>query len=323
MELFDVFAFLALQYVSVFSIFMIAALFDRPRRRLFVAISFFCLIMLLYGGAVFLTFATHNSDLHFSELVAFVFTSIGGLAVFLLGYASVVVVGGRSSLRLAEFISRLNGSKHIVEVKEETQVNRPGLIRDASLLYIPALVFMISLALALNIHYLHTTTDVTLPSFLSSIFHDGLSAFDIFLKPPTIGSLRYSFEIIPIMVLIVAVAGVVPSIVLPYFRKFKVTSVNGAPFQRDLLLNTVGIVLGLSAVLSLVNVLYGVWMGSQPHYYSYVLPTMLGFSLHYSLGAFVGREKAEEMIKKILKTGSGERVIQGKVSIQGISGNSV
>jgi hypothetical protein len=295
---------------------MVVALFDKPRRRLIVAISFFCLIMLLYGGAVFLTFATHNNGLHLGELVAVVFTSIGGLAVFLLGYASIVVVGGKSSLRLVGFISRLNGSKQIIEVKEETQANGHGLIKDVSLLYIPALVFTISLALALDIHYLVVTADVTFPSFLSSIFHDTLSGFDILLKPPTISSLRYSFEIIPIMVFIVAIGGVVPSIVLPYFRKFKVTSVNGAPFHKDLLWNTVGIILGLSVVLSLANVLYGVWMGSQPHYYSYVLPTMLGFSLHYSLGAFVGREKAEETVKKILKTGSEDRVVRGKVSIQ-------
>ena len=210
----------------------------------------------------------------------------------------------------------MNGSRHAIEVKEETQVNNRGLIKDASLLYIPALVFIISLALALNIHYLHTTTDITFPSFLSSILQDTLNTFDIFLKPTSIGSLRYSIEIIPIMVFIVAVAGVVPSIVLPYFRKFKVTSVNAAPFHKDILFSIVGAVLGLTVVLSLVDIIYGALTGNQPHYYNYVLPTMVGFSLHYSLGAYVGREKAEEMVEKILKTGSGKRVFQGKISIQ-------
>jgi hypothetical protein len=314
MELFDVFAFVALPCVSV-SILLVAALLDRPRRRLIVAVSFFGLIMLLYCGAVFLTFVPRSGGFHFGEWVAFVLTSIGGLAVFLLGYAFVVVIGGKSSLRLVEFISRLNGSKQIIEVKEEPQANSHGLIRDVSLLYVPALVFTISLALALNIHFLHTTSDITYPSFLSSIFHNTLSAFDIFLKPPTIGSLRYSLEIIPIMVLIVVIGGAVPSIVLPYLRKFDVTSVNGAPFHRDLLWNTAGIALGLSVVLSLIDVIYGVWTGGQPHYYDYVLPTMVGLSLHYSLGAFVGREKAEDIVKKILKTVSGERVVRGKLSI--------
>ena len=43
---------------------------------------------------------------------------------------------------------------------------------------------------------------------------------------------------------------------------------------------------------------------------------MVGFSLHYFLGANVGRGKAEEVVEKTLKAGSRKRVIQGKVNIQ-------
>ena len=211
---------------------------------------------------------------------------------------------------------RLNKSQHTIEIIEETKKDRRGLIRDAPLLYISALVFIISLALALNIHYLHTTTDVTLTSFLSSDLHYLLNMLDIFLKPASADSLRYSIEIIPMMAFFVVVAGVVPSMVLPYFRKFRVTSVNAAPFHKDILFSIVGTVLGLTAVLSLVDIIYGTLTGNQPHYYNYALPTLVGFSLHYSLGNYLGRDKAEAMVEKMLKTRTSKRVFQGKVTIQ-------
>jgi hypothetical protein len=283
------------------------------RRQLTIALTLFVLIMLLYMDAIFYTFRFLYSSRYFEELEALFSISIAGLAVFVLGYISIVVLGGKASLGLVEFISRLNGSRHAIEVKEETQVNSRKLIKDASLLYIPTLVFMISLALALNIHYLHTSTDITA---LSSIIETPLNTLDIFLKPTNIGSLRYSIEIIPVMVFFVAVAGVVPSIVLPYLRKFKITSVNAAPFHKDILFSIVGTMFGLTIVLSLIDIIYGVLTGNQPHYYAYVLPTMVGLSLHYSLGAYMGRKKAEEIIEKILKTESRKRVFQGKVSVQ-------
>jgi hypothetical protein len=233
-----------------------------------------------------------------------------------LGYLSVIVFGGVASLGLVEFISRLNRSQHTIEIIEETKTDRRGLIRDAPLLYISASVFIISLALALNIHYLHTTTDITYTSFLSSDLHYLLDTLDIFLKPASVGSLRYSIEIIPMMVFFVVVAGVVPSMVLPYFRKFRVTSINAAPSHKDILFSIVGTVLGLTVVLSLVDIIYGTLTGNQPHYYNYVLPTMVGFSLHYSLGNYLGRDKAEAMIEKMLKTGTSKRVFQGKVTVQ-------
>ena len=287
----------------------------RGHSRAIVAIVFFGLIMLSYVVAVFLTFRPRSSGSNYIELVTFGLTIVGGSSVFVLGYISVVILGGRISLRLVEFTSRLNGSSHAIEVKDETQATSSGLIKDASILYIPALILLISLALALNIHYLNTATDITFPSFLS-ILKNTLSVLDIFVKPTGIGSLTYSIEIIPVIVIFVAVAGVLPSIVLPYFRKFKVTSVNAAPFHRDILFGIVGTVLGLTIVLSVVDIIYGALTGNEPHYYSYVLPTMVGFSLHYSLGAYVGQEKAEEMVEKLLKTGSGKRVFQGNVTIK-------
>ncbi len=286
------------------------------RRRLIVTILFFGLIALLYLVAVFLTFKPRSSGTEYGELVAFALTFVGGSVTFMLGYASVVVFGGKVSLKLVEFTSRLNRSKHAVEIIEETEANNRGLISDPSLLYIPALVFLIGLALVLNIHYLDSTFAVTFQSFPSPILQGILGTLDILIKPTSTGSLRYSIDIIPIMVSMVFVAGAVPSLVFPYLRKFKVTSVNAAPFHKDILFGTVGALFGITIVLSLIDIVYGVLIGSEPHYYSYVLPSLLGFSLHYSLGIFVGREKAEKMVEKDLRAGSSKRVFQGKVTIQ-------
>ena len=48
---------------------------------------------------------------------------------------------------------------------------------------------------------------------------------------------------------------------------------------------------------------------------------MLGFSIHYSLGAFLGRDRAEDTVERILLAGSGKRVIRGTVNIQVVLGD--
>ncbi len=277
--------------------------------------GFFGLVTLLYVFAVFLTFAVRSSP-SFGEWIAFGLTLAGGLISFVLGYASLITLGGKASLGLVEFTSRFNKSSQVIEVRREVDVADHKLVSDASLFYVPALIFVMALALALNIHYLHTTTDITFQSLLPPIIQGILSVLDIFIQPTSVGSLRYSIEIIPIMIFIVAIAGVVPSIVFPYLRKFKITSINAPPFHKDILLGTAGTLFGLTVILSLVDLIYGALTGNQPHYYSYVLPAMLGFSLHYFLGAYVGREKAEAKIMDKLKSGVTERVFQGRVYVQ-------
>jgi hypothetical protein len=281
-----------------------------PRKRLIVTLSFFGLITLSYVYAVLSTYRLH-------ELSVLGFTLVGALVAFSMGYLSVVFLGGKASLRLVEFVSRLNGSTHAIEVKEEPEARTSPLIKNAPMLYISALVFVMSLALAWSIHNLHTTTDVTMAP-VTSILHNFLQALDVFMKPPSLGYFSFSLEVMPLMILLVALAGLVPSIVLPFFRKFKVTSVNSAPFHRDLLFSTVGIFLGLGAVLSIVEVLYAMLVHGEPRIYSYVLPTILGLSLHYSLGSYVGIEKAEGMIEKGLRTEPGQRVFQGTVTVRGL-----
>lgn len=276
----------------------------------------FGMIVFLYVIAVFLTFKPHISGSDYGALVAFIFTLIGGVVIFGVGYASAIILGGKVSLRLVEVISRFNGSKHALEIKEDNGTKHYRIIDYVSLLFIPVLVFLIALAVALNIHYLDSTFSVSFQAFPSRTIQGILIGLDIFLKPISVGSLRYSIDIIPIMFSFVAMAGVVPSIVFPYMKKFKVTSYNGVPFHKDILFGTLGALFGLTIVLSLADIVYGVLMGTQPHYYSYVLPSMLGFSLHYSLGLYVGRKKSEELVEKSLKTESRKRIFRGKIIIQ-------
>ncbi len=273
------------------------------------------MIVFLYLIAVFLTFKPRSSGSEYGEIFAFILTLVGGLAIFGVGYASTIILGGKASLKLIEFISRFNGSKHALEIKED-DTKHYGIMDYLSLLFIPALVFLIALAVVLNIHYLDSTFNVSFQVVPSRIIQDILTELDIFLKPTSVGSLRYSIDIIPIMIFFVAIAGVVPSIVFPYLRKFKITSYNAVPFHKDILFGTVGSLFGITIILSLIDIIYGVLTGTQPHYYSYVLPTMLGFGLHYSLGLYVARKKSEELVEKSLATESRKRVFRGKIIVQ-------
>ncbi len=101
------------------------------------------------------------------QIVAFSLTLAGGAASLALGYASVVILGGMLALRFIELISRLNGSKHAIEIEEENKETHGKLLGDPSLIYVPSLVFLIGLALLLNIHYLNSTFTVSFQAFPS------------------------------------------------------------------------------------------------------------------------------------------------------------
>ncbi len=286
------------------------------RGKLIIAGAVFCLITLLYLAAVFLTFGLHTARFSVAELFAFALTLIAGLAVLGLGYGSVVYLGGKASLGIADFMSGVGGSEQIIETEQKARPRRLGPINDAAFIYIPAIIFITTLAIALNIHYLVSTFTVTLSVVPSSILQTVLNSLDIFLKPTSVGSLRFSIEIIPLMVIYVVLSGIPPAIVLPYLRKFKITSINGVQFHKSILLIALGALLGVTIVLSLVNIIYGIIIGTQPHYYSYLLPAITGLSLHYALGAFIGREKAEMTVEDILKTKHLRKVYQGKMTVQ-------
>ena len=274
---------------------------------MFILLTFMLgLILYLYG--ILSSFGVSLGSFEFYEIVTV--TAIGGLVSLGLGYVSIVVFGGMASLRLVEFISRFTRAKHVVELADEKQPTLQGRIsKQGIIIVMPILIFLLSVGLAWDIHNLHDPR--------TWIFHSILHALDVFSKPLIAEPVYYSIEIVLVMIVLVAIAGVIPSLVLPYFRRFKVTGINSGPFHTDLLINLIGFVVGLSAILTLIGTVFEVlWVGQGPSYYHYVIPVMMGLSLQYTIGLFMGRDRSEDMVEDMLETHSGERVLKGTISIQ-------
>lgn len=240
-----------------------------------------------------------------------ILTFVEGLVVLALGYGSVIILGGVISLRLIEFMAYVTNSRHVIEViHEDPRKIGDQIIRQNFLAYLPALIFALAVSLAWDIHNLSDPR--------TSVLYPVLCALDVFSKPYSVDPILLCVDVIPAMVVLVFIAGLVPSIVLPYFRRFKITGVNSRPFHTSLLFTVVGFIAGLSALLTLVGFVYEVlWVGRGPYYYHYVLVAMLGFSFHYTVGAFLARDKSEDMVITKLKEGADKRVSMGTVNIQG------
>jgi hypothetical protein len=261
---------------------------------------------------IFAVFSIFGFEFHGSGLNLFYITLLlllGGLGALVLGYGSVIILGGMVSLKLAEFIARVTRSRYVIEaIDEKSRTNDHGVFRRDFMFYRPALVFILAVAMAWDIHNLHDPR--------MSIFHLLLHELDVFPDYIDMGLLT---DIIPAMVALIAIAGATPSIVLPYFRRFKITGINSSPFHTGFLSTVLGFVAGLGALLTLIGFIYQVlWVEKGPYYYHYVLLAMLGLILHYTVGTFLGRDKAENMVITALTTSSGDRVIRGTVNIQGL-----
>ncbi len=267
----------------------------------------------LYVFAVLSTFGLEFYSSGISPFAIVIVTCIGGLGTLVLGYASVIILGGIVSLKLNEFIARVTGCRQVIEViDEKPRTIRRRIVWQDFLVYMPALVFIVSVILAWDIYNLHDPQ--------TSIFHPLLHALDIFSTPTSMDPVLHSVDVIPAMVVLIAIAGVAPSIALPYFRRFRITGVNSGPFHINLLFIMVGLVVGLGVLLTVIGFIYSVlWVGKGPMYYHFVLLAMLGLSLHYTIGAFLGRDKSEDMVMTRLRATSGRRVIQGTIIIQGSS----
>ena len=138
-----------------------------------------------------------------------------------LGYASVMVLGGMLSLKLNEFIARVTFCKQVVEVIEEKpQVIASRAWRDF-MVYMPALVFGLTLVLGWDIHNVYDPQ--------TAIYYPILRTLDIFSKPLAADHILRPIEVIVTMTILIGIAGIAPSIALPYFRKFKITGVNSGP----------------------------------------------------------------------------------------------
>jgi hypothetical protein len=279
------------------------------KRLVLKIILSFSLSIAFFVYAIFSAFRTLSpTSLVFWRTLGY--TSIGGFGALILGYLFVILLGGRFSLQLTEFIAHLNNSRHVIEVVDDDSRPTGNVITRYALFLIPCLIFFTLVTLAWDIHTIQPGTITDLQAVLQ--------IFDVFSKPLSANSVTYSIEIIPIMILLLAIAGFIPAMVLPYFRKFKVTGVNGGPFQLDLLFTIVGAFTGVSVILTLMGFLFNtLWMGQGPHYYHFVVPAMIGLSIDFSIGAFMGRNRAEKMVKNMLEKGVGERIFLGTVVVHG------
>jgi uncharacterized membrane protein SirB2 len=270
--------------------------------------------VLLYTVAVFLIFRLEPVWVGPDPFTIIMFISVGGLGALVSGYVSVMIFGGMISLNLIEFIASITKSRHVIEVISDESKKTAHKVTQSFMFYLPALIFIISIALAWDIHNLHDPR--------TWIFHDVLHVLDVFTKPVDMNAVAYFVYIIPAMVVLVAIAGIVPAMVLPYFRRFKVTGVNSGPFHTEVLFTVVEFVAGLGTLLTLVGQIYQVlWVGKDPTYYQYILPVMLGLSLHYVAGTFLARDKSENMVMTKLEASSRKRVVRGTVDIQVPAGN--
>jgi hypothetical protein len=109
------------------------------------------------------------------------------------------------------------------------------------------------------------------------------------------------------LIAITLISGLVPAIALPYFRRFKIIGINSGPFHSTLLTAVFGSIIGLNILVSLLGIFYKVLSAGAPTSYHYAVIVLIGFSLHYATGTYIGRGKAEAIIFRRLADGRYDR----------------
>jgi len=242
-------------------------------------------------------------------LVMILFTSLAGLAGALIGYIMIFLFGGSVSIDLISYIARLTHSKQVVqslEVRRSSSGVTGRLSGQLHWFYIPGVVFICAVGLGWDVY----NADGPRAGLLQPILH----ALDVFSRPgPSVGPIAFSPRLIPALVALTVIAGLVPSIVLPYFGNFKVTGVNWGPMHTSLVYYEVGILTGLGAILTLVGLFYrSLWLDRAPLPYHFGILALLGFSILFSLGLYLGMRQAEDKIRdRIRKSDSGKLIVLG------------
>ena len=134
-----------------------------------------------------------------------------------------------------------------------------------------------------------------------------LHSLNFFATPQRANAVLFSLRLTPALIAITMISGLAPSIALPYFRRFKIIGINSGPFHSTVLFAVLGSVIGLSILVSLLGVFYNVFWAGAPSSYHYALIVLIGFSLHYSAGTYIGRNKAESIILWKLANGRYDR----------------
>jgi len=231
-------------------------------------------------------------------------TFIAGFFAVILGYESIVLLGGVCSLSFVGFVARVTKSRQLIESREKSPQLRKILIEKSHLVYLPALLFFTSIGIGWDIYTVipqRTTRSIGLGRSI-------LYSLNFFATPQRGNAVLFSLRLTPALILITVISGIVPSIALPYFRRFRVTGINAGPFHSSLLTAVVGSVVGVSIVLSFLGIFYKVlWAGGAPISYHYALIILVGLSLHYAAGTYIGRSKAESIVLTKLVDGKYDR----------------
>jgi hypothetical protein len=236
-------------------------------------------------------------------------TSIVGLLVIGLGYGSIVLLGGICSLSIAGLIGRLTKTKQVIRPKDEKLLHLgKALIAKSHLVYLPLVLFFTSIALGWDIYIADPSrTPSTIASARPGMLRLVLHSLNFLATPQRATGVLFSLRLTPGLIVITMMSGLVPSIALPYFRRFKIIGINSGPFHSTLLTGVFGSIIGLNILVSLLGIFYKVLWAGAPTSYHYALLVLIGFSLHYSAGTYIGRGKAESIILRRLANGRYDR----------------
>jgi len=259
-----------------------------------------------YSVAAVSTFSIPQlTHVHLDQVAIAFLTSMAGLLVIGLGYGSIVLLGGICSLNIAGLFSKLTKTRQLIDPKEEKSLElRKVLIEKSHLVYLPLVLFFSSIAIGWDIYsIIPPRTTTTRPGTLGLV----LRSLNFFATPQRANAVLFSLRLTPGLIAITLISGLVPSIALPYFRRFKIVGINSGPFHSTVLTAVFGSVVGLSILVSLLGIFYKVLWAGAPTSYHYALIVLIGFSLHYSAGTYIGRGKAESIILGRLAKGRYDR----------------
>lgn len=251
------------------------------------------------------------THVHLDQVAIALLTSIDGLLIIGLGYGSIVLLGGVWSLGIAGLVSKLTKTRQLIEPKEEkSSTLTKALIEKSHLVYTPMVLFFTSIAIGWDIYNViptRTTTTTTSVSTRHSMLEVVLRSLNFFATPQRANSVIFSLRLTPGLIAITLISGLVPAIAIPYFRRFNIVGINSGPFHSTVLFTVFGSVVGLSIVISLIGIFYKVLYAGAPTSYHYALIVLVGFSLHYSAGTYIGRSKAESIILRKIANGRYDR----------------
>jgi len=213
-------------------------------------------------------------------------------------------------MSMSRWFAKITKSKQIFKVKSDDSPIKAGILERTYLFYVSVLMFLLLTSLAWDMY----NVDGRSALFLRPVVH----ALDAFSRPVKVNPLTYAVESFAILLALLALVGIVPSLALPYLRRFKITSVNSAPFHVMVLTTFTGFIVGLGAGLALVGLIYRVlWINKAPVFYHFVILAAAGLSIMFALGTYLGRTKSELLVEeKLRRYREGDGTFVGQVNVE-------